>query len=667
VPVSLPAGTKVAQISSEGSFVLARTSAGQVLAWGGNGSGQLGDGSKISSDVPVAVSLPSGTKVTDIAAGGDFGLAATSTGSVLSWGGNAWGELGDGTTKGSDVPVTVSLPSGTHIGTLAAGRDHALALPAPATQVAAISPEDGLAAGGGTVTITGSGFTGATAVKFGTVRPSSFKVVSGTEITAAIPAGTGRVDITVTAPLGGTSADSPADQYSYLARGSVLGWGYSVAGSLGNGQYADAAVPVAAHLPAGTVITATATGAETVYGLTSTGAVYAWGAGFNGELGNGTAVSFTALPVKVSIPTGTVITAIGAGEYDGYAVTSTGQVLAWGNGIDGELGNGSTAGSDVPVAVSLPSGTTVTSVTGYLYGAVARTSAGTVLAWGNGIDGELGDGTTASSDVPVAVQLPSGVSVTSLAAGEYGAYASTSAGGVLAWGSNTLGELGDGTTTSSDVPVAVSVPAGTKVTAVAAGGYDGYALTSTGKVLAWGLDSQGELGNGTIVTNSDVPVAVSLPSGTTVTSVAGEIGAGLARTSAGRLLAWGYNNYDDLGDGSNANSDVPVAVRLPAGVSVTQLGPSMLDGDRVVVSPVTTVTGLAPARGRAGTKVTITGLNLSGATKVKFGGKTAKFTVVSATKITATAPAGTGTVAVTVTTPLGTSQKVAAGQFTYAG
>ena len=655
VAVSLPSGTSITEIAGGGSFALALTSAGQVLAWGGGGSGQLGDGSTANSDVPVSVSLPSGTSARQIAAGGSFGLAATTTGSVLAWGDNVWGELGNGTTTGSDTPVTVTLPSGFKADTLAAGEDHALVLPAPVPQVTAISSDFGLPAGGGTITITGSGFTGATKVKFGTVKASSYTVVNDSEITAKVPAGTGLVNVTVTA-LGGTSADSPTDQYTYLAKGSVLDWGYDGYGELGNATYNNAVTPVAALLPAGTVVTSVARGYGDTYALTSAGTVYAWGYGTYGGLGNGTTTNNAVTPVKVSIPAGTVVKAIAGGYYAGYALTSTGQVLAWGYNNYGDLGDGGTTNSDVPVAVSLPTGTTVTSLGGQGYGAVILTSAGTVYDWGYGGDGELGDGTTADSDVPVKVELPSGTTATSVFAAQYGGFVITSAGGALGWGYNFYGELGDGTTTNSDVPVNVSLPSGTKATAFAGGGLSNYVLTSTGQVLAMGYGEDGELGDG-MAADSDVPVVVSLPSGTTATAISAGYYSGYALASTGKVLAWGYDGYGDLGDGTTTDSEVPVDVSLPAGVSVTQLGPTIDYGGAVVVSPVTTETRVSPSSGAAGITVTITGLNLNGATKVLFGSAAASFTVVSATKITATVPAGSGKVAVTVTTPLGTSAK----------
>ncbi len=114
----------------------------------------------------------------------------------------------------------------------------------------------------------------------------------------------------------------------------------------------------------------------------------------------------------------------------------------------------------------------------------------------------------------------------------------------------------------------VSLPAGTKVTAVAAGALHSLALTSTGAVLAWGYNADGELGDGS-TTNSDVPVKVKLPAGTKVTAVAAGGYYSLALTSTGAVFAWGYNADGELGDGSRANSDVPVKVKLPAGRKVT--------------------------------------------------------------------------------------------------
>ena len=98
------------------------------------------------------------------------------------------------------------------------------------------------------------------------------------------------------------------------------------------------------------------------------------------------------------------------------------------------------------------------------------------------------------------------------------------------------------------------------------------ALTTTGKVLAWGLNGQGQLGDGTM-TSSATPVRVKLLSGTTVRSIGAGCDHSLARTTSGRLLAWGDNHDGQLGDGTTVDaSDTPVRVKLPAGLAVIAIG-----------------------------------------------------------------------------------------------
>jgi len=217
----------------------------------------------------------------------------------------------------------------------------------------------------------------------------------------------------------------------------------------------------------------------------------------------------------------------------------------------------------------------VTAVAGGLFHVLAVTSTGAVFAWGWNIVGQLGDGSTNGSDVPVKVRLPGGgAKVTAVAAGSEHNLAVTSTGAVLAWGYNADGELGDGTKTISDVPVKVKLPPGTKVTAIAAGGFlygvggitagpdHSLAVTSTGAVLAWGYNADGELGDGSR-TNSDVPMKVKLHAGMKVTAVAAGDLHSLAVTSTRAVLAWGGNNFGQLGDGSYEESDVPVQVNVP--------------------------------------------------------------------------------------------------------
>ena len=174
--------------------------------------------------------------------------------------------------------------------------------------------------------------------------------------------------------------------------------------------------------------------------------------------------------------------------------------------------------------------------------AAQASTGGAVLAVGYNGSGQLGNGTTTDTDTFVATSIPAGTTVTAVSGGGVSgsdfSMALTSTGQVLAWGYNGFGRLGNGTTTDSHVPVSVSLPAGTTVTAISAGQDHGLALTSTGQVLAWGYNGFGQLGNGT-TTNSSTPVSVSLPAGTTVTAISAGGNHSLAITSTGHALAWG--------------------------------------------------------------------------------------------------------------------------------
>jgi alpha-tubulin suppressor-like RCC1 family protein len=229
------------------------------------------------------------------------------------------------------------------------------------------------------------------------------------------------------------------------------------------------------------------------------GTALAWGDNFFGELGNGTSGGISSVPVPANLPAGTSVTKVSAGGDFSLALTSAGSVLAWGDNEDGQLGNGTTTNSSTPVPVDLPAGTRITAISaGWDFG-LALTSAGGVLAWGYGGWGELGNGTTGGGgqfrSTPAPVDLPAGTSVTAVSAGEDYGLALTSAGGVLAWGRDDYGQLGDGGSTARDslLPVLVDLPASVRATAVAAGGLFGMALTSTGRIYAWGANGNGEL------------------------------------------------------------------------------------------------------------------------------------------------------------------------------
>ena len=200
---------------------------------------------------------------------------------------------------------------------------------------------------------------------------------------------------------------------------------------------------------------------------------------------------------------------------------------------------------------------------GYINGYTVKSDE-TVWAWGENGYGQLGNGTNINSLTPVPVLGLTGV--TAVAAGVYNGYA-LSAGGVWAWGAGNNGQLGNGMNLNSNVPVPV-LGLNTGVTAIASRQASGYALKTDGTVWAWGLNQYGALGNGSTV-NSNLPVPVIGLIGATAIACGNYSGYAVV---GGEVWAWGSNQYGQLGDGTTASSQVPVKVSGLTGVTAVAAG-----------------------------------------------------------------------------------------------
>ncbi len=277
------------------------------------------------------------------------------------------------------------------------------------------------------------------------------------------------------------------------------------------------------------------------------------------------------LTVSDSQPGGnTSATAISAGYLHTCAVTAGGGVKCWGDNSDGQLGDGTTTNSAVPVDVTgLTSG--VEAISAGAGHTCAITAGGGVKCWGENSDGQLGDGTTTNSAVPVDVTgLTSGVQA--ISAGYEHTCALTTPGGVMCWGSNYQGELGIGSTaTNSVIPVDVHGLA-SGVQAISAGSSDTCALTTAGGVKCWGGNNYGQLGSGSTAANSVIPVdVIGLTTGVQAIAVQG--GHACALTTAGGVKCWGDNYDGQLGNASRTNSAIPVDVYgLTSGVRAVTAG-----------------------------------------------------------------------------------------------
>jgi alpha-tubulin suppressor-like RCC1 family protein len=510
---------------------------GTLYAWGENANGQLGDGTLVSRRTPAVVAAATaGVRFKQIATGSTHSLGLTVDGRVLAWGGNSAGQLGDNSTASHATPVPIAqgaVPLGTRFVQVSAGYAYSLALTAD-----------------GTVYAWGSN-------SFGQLGDNSTVYRSAPVALALqyVPAGIRFTQI----------AAGQNHSLALAADGALYSWGSSLDGQLGNGT-TDHLLPMSVApgmAPPDTRYKQIAAGSFHSLALATDGKVYAWGNNARGQLGDGTTTSraFLVEVLPGTAPAGTRYVQLSAGSNHTLALAADGNAYGWGYNGYGQLGDGTTTDRLVPTPTA-STGTRFTQVAAGQSHSLALAADGTPYAWGSNSNAQLGDNSTTQRLAPVALAAGAATGYTQTAAGNSHSVALTATGGLYAWGFNSYGQLGDGTTTDRTVPVPVAqgaAPAGTRFVQVAAGANHSLALTAEGRVYAWGINDYGQLGDGT-TTNRATPVAVaagSVPAGVRFVQVAAGLTHSLALAADGMLYAWGNNVFGQLGDGTNAQHLTP--------------------------------------------------------------------------------------------------------------
>jgi alpha-tubulin suppressor-like RCC1 family protein len=364
------------------------------------------------------------------------------------------------------------------------------------------------------------------------------------------------------------------------------------------------------------------------------GQVFAFGLNNDGQLGS-TANSATKnpnpTPMLVVLPGATgPVTRIATGPNHSLAVTATGQLYAFGLNYYGQLGNANAVGSKgannpTPTLVALPgaSGPVTEAASGLNY-SLALTATGQLYAFGDNRYGQLGNannnGVADANPTPTPVTLPGATGpVSEISAGDSHSLALTATGQLYAFGLNEYGQLGttvnNAGTGANPTPSLVTLPGATgPVSGISAGAFDSFAVTSTGQLYAFGLNTRGQLGttanNGNENANP-TPTLVTLPGATGPVS---EISAGgahsLAVTSTGQLYAFGLNTYGQLGttvnNGNENANPTPTLVPLPAGTVIEAIAQGSAEQTLALTtaSPMITAAGLADRRFRVGRQPT---------------------------------------------------------------
>ena len=295
--------------------------------------------------------------------------------------------------------------------------------------------------------------------------------------------------------------------------------------------------------------------------------VRCWGNGSNGELGNG-AQANSAAPVTVAASPLTFVT---AGNTHACALTPAGSAVCWGRNTNNELGASSSLACGFPCSttpLAVTGGLTFDTLTAGVGESCGTTAAGAAYCWG-GIPGwgALGNGTTAGS-APSPTLVSGGLTFRDVQAEGATPCGLTTTGQAYCWGGNVAGQVGDGTTTNRTVPVPVA-GGYTFATLASSSGQNNInahmcAITPAGDAYCWGGNLRGELGAVTATTCgastpcSTVPVLVTGGHSWRALAVGLEFTCGITTDDA--VYCWGANGFGQLGNGSTTNSSVPVLV-----------------------------------------------------------------------------------------------------------
>ncbi|HEY3815345.1 MAG TPA: IPT/TIG domain-containing protein, partial [Caulobacteraceae bacterium] len=540
------------------------------------------------------------------------------------------------------VDVTVTTAAGTSAQSAADQFTYVGAL------ITQISPTGGAGVGGTSVTITGSGFTGATSVKFGTKAATTFTVNSDTQVTATSPSGTGTVDISITTP-GGTTASVAADKFTYGAIPAVT-----------------RVSPTSGPSSGGTTVTVT-------------------GSGFTGA----TAVTFGGTAATgVSVTNATTLTAVspaGSGTVDIQVTTPVGTSVA--RTLDHFTYTG---------AAPAPAVTAISPTSGSTAGGASVTITGSNFTGATGVKFGAASATfTVNGTTSITATSPAG------SAGTVDVTVTTSAGTSATSAADTFTFVAPSPPTVTSIsPTTGPTTGGTSVSVI------GTNFTGATAVMFGSVSATFTVNSATSITATSPPngavedVVVVTPAGSSPTSVADRFtyvappqpavtsinpntGPAAGGTSV-TIVGTAFTGATAVRFGSIAaasftvNSDTQITATSPAGASGvvdvtvgTAAGfsaPSTADDFTYAATSPPTVTSLAPPQGpkAGGTSVNIVGSNFIGVTSVTFGGVAATFTVLANNQITATSPPGSaGAASVIVTTTAGASSATAAAQFTY--
>ena len=387
----------------------------------------------ISVNAPPSLSYDLGTGNStsvysnkQVAAGYQHTCAILDNGSVMCWGENGHGQLGNGGTGDEHIPVWVDLGTDRTAVAITAGYRHTCAI-----------------LDNGSVSCWGQGI-------FGQLGNGGTSQQTSPTLTSSL--GTGRTAVAITAGYSHTCV--------ILDNGSVSCWGIGNKGHLGNGGTSQQNSPtLTSSLGTGRTAVAISAGQYHSCAILDSGSVSCWGYGIEGQLGNGGTSQQNSPTLTSSLGTGRTAVAISAGSIHTCVILDNGSVSCWGEGSKGRLGNGGTSQQNSPTLTnSLGTGRTAVAISGGAKHTCAILDSGSVSCWGDGAIGILGDGGTSDQHSPTLTSsLGTGRTAVALENGHAHTCAILDDASMKCWGNDNNKQLGNGATGSTgDPPVLVS-------------------------------------------------------------------------------------------------------------------------------------------------------------------------------------------------------------------
>lgn len=331
----------------------------------------------------------------------------------------------------------------------------------------------------------------------------------------------------------------------------LFSWGYNGNGQLGSGTTTDRSSPVqVGALTNWSVISA---GSNYCLAIKTDGSLWAWGNGGSGRLGDGTAVDKSS-PIQIGSLTNWA--SVSAGNTHSLAVKTDGTLWAWGSNAQGELGDGTATGKSSPIQIGSLTNWSKVSAGRNSFSLAVKTN-GTLWAWGNNLDGMLGDGTTTTRSSPVQIgSLTNWASVSACNAYSFGIKTD---GTLWAWGNGSSYQLGLGNTNSYSSPVQVGSATNWRSISRDLQGYNSViAVRTNNTAWSWGQNAFGELGLGDSGVVYSLPTQIGSLTNWSVVECDGPSAIGLK--TDGTIWTWGYNYYGQLGSGTTTNRSSPVQV-----------------------------------------------------------------------------------------------------------